>query len=385
MKHFPYRILFVCIFFPPVCYIFTLQVLEGYFQRQEIAQLNRLLIQHYDALYEGQYTVKEEVSRNISDYLSRDIKFRVGVTSQILVKTRDDRILYPAQFGGQAGGEYSELQSRSLNFVEVAQENYRILNEGLILSVAVQIRHNSWLSNSILLIYVFTSLLILLRFVKKGIREFEKEEREQKEIIEDLSERLRVEESRLKQVESKEEVYLQKIARLNKEKKDLSRDVDEFLEEVEQLEEGLKDQRSLKEELEREVARLRDELGQVKDRLHRPRQKKKQVEAVAKRFKVLYKNLTFTERAIEGFLSLTDEFQLKAEEVIHKLNEGASQVSVKRKVFGRGGKMNVLETQFSYSGRIYFQKDSRPKTRVLAIGTKNTQDQDLAFIERAKE
>jgi hypothetical protein len=92
----------------------------------------------------------------------------------------------------------------------------------------------------------------------------------------------------------------------------------------------------------------------------------------------------FTERAVEGFNSLTDEFQLKAEELIHRINEDDSTVSVKRKVFGKGGKMNVLEVDFSYSGRIYYQKDSQAKTRILAIGTKTTQDQDLAYLEREK-
>ena len=96
---------------------------------------------------------------------------------------------------------------------------------------------------------------------------------------------------------------------------------------------------------------------------------------------MLYKRLLFTDRALEGFLSLPDEFQLKAEEIIHKLNEDDSQIAIKRKVFGKGGKMNVLEVDFSYSGRIYFQKDSQPKTKIVAIGTKNSQEQDLSYVE----
>ena len=150
------------------------------------------------------------------------------------------------------------------------------------------------------------------------------------------------------------------------------------------MEAGLRDQRSIKEETEFEVLQLREELDQFKGRLQKPKKKKKKNEATSKRFKVLYKNLVFTERAIEGFLSLTDEFQLKAEEIVHKLNEGESQVPIKRKVFGKGGKMNILEVDFSYSGRIYFQKDNQPKTRILSIGTKNTQEKDLAFIESVR-
>jgi hypothetical protein len=43
--------------------------------------------------------------------------------------------------------------------------------------------------------------------------------------------------------------------------------------------------------------------------------------------------------------------------------------------------MNVLEVAFSYSGRIYYQKDSQAKKTIVAVGTKNTQERDLAYLE----
>jgi hypothetical protein len=46
--------------------------------------------------------------------------------------------------------------------------------------------------------------------------------------------------------------------------------------------------------------------------------------------------------------------------------------------------MNVLEAEFSYSGRIYFQRDSQSRIKLLAIGTKNTQGEDLAYVARNK-
>ena len=35
MKQFPFKILFISIFMPPICYILTLQMLEGYFQKRD--------------------------------------------------------------------------------------------------------------------------------------------------------------------------------------------------------------------------------------------------------------------------------------------------------------------------------------------------------------
>ncbi len=95
----------------------------------------------------------------------------------------------------------------------------------------------------------------------------------------------------------------------------------------------------MKDELEQEVDHLRNELGKLKGRAEKPRGKLKKAEAVARRFRVLYKNLAISDRAISGFLSLTDEFQLKAEEMIHRLNQGDSQISIRRKVFTKGGKI----------------------------------------------
>jgi len=390
MKHFPFKILLLCIFLPPMCYILTIQLLEGYLQRREYSHLNKILIQNHDALYEGLYTVKEEISRNIWAYLGKSLRYKAGISTNIMVKTKDDQILYPAQIRNTlddtfAGEDLTRISGKTLNYMDVAADNYRTLNKGLVLSVGVQIRRDSWLSMAILLFYLSISLLILQRFVRKGFGEMARQEAEQKKVIERLSDKLILAETKLEEVEAKEGNYNRRIQALNKEKKDLSTDIDGLLDEMEKLEDGLARHRRLREETEIEVLHLREEIARLTGMLEKPKHKRKRVETTSKRFKVLYKRLHFTDRAIEGFLSLPDEFQLKAEEIIHKLNENDSQISVRRKVFGKGGKMNVLETEFSYSGRIYFQKDSQPKTTIVAVGTKNTQEQDLSYIEASQK
>jgi predicted RNase H-like nuclease (RuvC/YqgF family) len=133
--------------------------------------------------------------------------------------------------------------------------------------------------------------------------------------------------------------------------------------------------------MELEALELREELDRLKGRLQKPKQRDKKLKSVSKRFKVLYKNLAFTDRAVEGFSSLPDDLQMRAEEVILRLNQDDSQISVRRKVFAKKGKMNVLELDFSYSGRIYLRKNAGPKTEIVVIGTKNSQKKDLAFLE----
>ncbi len=383
MKGFPYRLLFICIFFPPICYILTLYLSEEYLRKHETSRLNDIIIQNYEALYEGRNSLKEEINRNIGDYLlKQDLRFKIGIRTNIQVKTKDNIILYPSQIEQNTDNIPAGHSIDKSNYVDVAAENYRILNDGLILSVSVNIKHNGWLSNSVLLFYVFLALFIIRQAIKKRISESERLEKEYQESIKDLSDKLKERESGLSEIKKKEDSYLSKIEELKKERKNLSTDVDGLLEEIEKLEAGLDEQRRVREEREIDVLNLREEINTLRSRFERPEKKIKEMDAIQKRFRVLYKNLSFTERALDGFLSLSDEFQLKAEEIIHRLNDDDSKVPVKRKVFGKGGKMNFLELEFSYSGRIYYRKDSQSRIRIFVIGTKKTQEQDLAFLER---
>jgi hypothetical protein len=391
MKRFPFRTMFFCVFLPPLCYALTLQGLGRYLQDREVSALNRILIQNTAALYEGRYTVKDEIDRNIRVYLKESFKYKIGISANILVKTKDNRILYPIRFqlemgGSQPSGDFAEgPEHGSLNYVETASENYRILNEGLVLSVELQVKHNTWLSNIILLFYVFLSLFVLQHSIRKRLKETETEENEQRALVEQLTDELRRVESRLREEEGKEAEYQSRISELTKDKTELSKDIDGLLEEVEDQEDGLRTQRELRENLEKEVNRLRGEVDRVREKLPRPKHRNKASEVAERRFRVLYKNLLFTDRAIEGFTALTEEYQLKAEEVVHRLNQDEALVTVRRKVFGKGGKLDVLEADFSYSGRLYFQKDSQStKTRILAVGTKNSQEKDIAFLENLK-
>jgi hypothetical protein len=382
MKNFPYRLLFICIFAPAICYIFTLQALQIYLQKQATAEINKIIIKNQEALYQGRYTVKDEINRNLGEYfLNHSLRYKLGISTEIMVKTKDDRILYPASLKKDLYDSSENSSENVMNYMDVAAENYRILND-LITSIKITIKHNSWLSNSILLFYYLLSLFVIQFFIRKNIRETEVHERERRDYINDLTEKLEVTESGLSEIRLKEDTYLKKIEELKKDRESLSTDIEGLLEEMESLEKGLTTQRDLREKRESELTDLQNEINDLKERMQNPKKKTKMTDATRKRFRVLYKNLEFSEKAIEGFLALSDEFQLKAEEVIHRLNEDRTLVSVKRKVFAKGGKINVLEADFAYSGRIYYQADSHSKTRIMGIGTKNTQGQDIAYLER---
>jgi hypothetical protein len=354
-----------------------------YLQKQTIADINKIIIKDHQALYEGRYTVKEEVNRNLGEYLlTNRFKYKIGISTEILIKTKDDRILYPANVKKDIYDTSGDASIDSMNYMDVAAENYKILNNLTPPSVNINIKYNSWLSYSILLFYILLSLAVIRFFIRKNVKETERIEKERRDYIEELTGKLRDSETGLSEIKLKEDESLKKIDELKKERESLSTDIDSLLEEMEGLETGLTTQRSLREKREEEVTNLQNEINQLKERIQNPKKKNKLTDSMRRRFRVLYKNLDFSDKAIEGFLELSDEFQLKAEEIIHRLNEDRTTVSVKRKVFGKGGKMNVLEADFAYSGRIYYHIDSQSKTKVMGIGTKNTQDQDIAYLER---
>ena len=389
MKRFPFKTLFLCIILPPVCYILTLQGLGAYLKDRENKTLDRIIIKNSSALLEGRYSIEDEISRNISTHLQGRFVEKIGVSTTIDVRTKGGRILYPPRIQRSLstpglGGYFSNPVTQSANYMEVAEENFKILNEGLVASADVRIEHNGWLSNAILILYILIAAFALQKVVRKSIRRTEDWGKEQDEQIQKLTQKLSQMEKELKETDDREKNYRNRIADLQKSKDDLSQDVDGLLDEMESLEKGLAKQQEIKAKRELEVQELKTELGQMQTKLQKPKLVRKKEEKLQKRFRVLYKNLTITDRAIEGFLSLTEDAQIKAEEAIHQLNQDPSKVSVRRKVFGKGGKMPILEGEFSYSGRIYFQKTSSDGTKVLAIGTKNSQEKDLKYIEGFK-
>ena len=388
MKGFPFRVLFVCLLIPPLGYLFSLDLIEGTLERREEREIRDVLIQDQEALLEGRYSVQEEIQRNLSRYAGRDGKRALGIRTRVLVKTREQqRILYPVPLeeemagGGAFRGEGPEEREGRLSYMELASENFRLLNQGFDVAVEVEVRHNGWLSNGVLLAWVLLAAVILYGFIRRRDKVAEQDRRERESRIEALSGQLDRARSVLREVEEKESEYEQRIQALRKERDSLSRDAEGLLEEMDQLEQGASRQKDLREETEIEVLELREEMERLQHKLRKPRKKESEADRLRKRMTALYKNLEFTDRAVEGMAALPPDVQLRAEELIKSLDTDASRVLVKRKVFGKGGKSRILEAEFAYSGRLYFHRADDHCVRVVAVGTKNTQTRDLAYLE----
>jgi hypothetical protein len=404
MNYISFRIIFICIFLPPILYIFSVQILEGYLQNGRERDVKNCIIQDYEALYDGRYSIKEEIHNNIDRFLRNDTLQPLGVITKIVVSSKKGELLYPYYW--EEGNIYFNTQrefggenSESLNYIKIAEKNFQILNDGITVSVDVKVKHNSWLTNSILILYLFSSILLLYWHYRKRVREWVATRENEKKRIELLSRKLDENEKTMEELTAKEKDYITKVEKFKHDKDNLesevvhltdeveiqkkkSLEIDEILDEMERLEEDSKKNMALKEEKEREITQLREEINQLKMIEERgAKKRKKDIDSIEKRFTVIYKNLIFNKKALEGYIHLTQDFQLKAEEIIHRLNQDDSLVNIKRKFFSKKGKLHIFETIFSYSGRLYFKKRDDKKIEIITIGTKNTQEQDITFIE----
>jgi TolA-binding protein len=267
----------------------------------------------------------------------------------------------------------------------VAAENFALMNQDITLDVKTRFEHNRLLSNTILITSILLSLLILFFHYKSAAR---------KAAIEDQEKSLEI--NRLKKLETENIRQLDALAQerqnlqselevlkeiFSDEQKRAERDEDDLIEEIESLEKKLEHNIALQDTQQQEISALKEKIA-THEKGRQPTRKAKPTDNVKKRFRVLYKDLAITDRAVSGYLDLNEELKLKAEEVIHQLNSDAAAVTIKRKVFGGKGNKTVLEVIFGYKGRLYFRNTSEQRVEVLAIGTKNTQARELEFLAR---
>jgi DNA repair exonuclease SbcCD ATPase subunit len=206
---------------------------------------------------------------------------------------------------------------------------------------------------------------------------------------------------RLREVEPAERAQAAEIDALEQERVDLHAKLRELAEREGQLRAHasrageLEDERQALEELldealhdvsskDAEIATLQDRLkNEDKRQTAQSKGRSREAERLAKRFGALYRNLEVDDRAIADLVALGDESQkLRAEEVLKRLDDDPDTAAVRRKVGGLPPHLSIFELGFAGKGRIYYMRSERGGYRVLAIGGKATQKQDLEYLSR---
>lgn len=380
MKFLSFKIFILCILLPPVLYVFSILSIEKHLNKKYASEIGDIYTGDTRPLFNGNVRLKDAINKNIDTYLQRQAMISWGVKANVSVTTKRGTILYPAVFDEE---EASLLQPDPM---KIAANNYNLMNEGLMSNVNVVLEHNTFLSNTILALYIFVSVVALYFYYRRGIKKNRREEMEKSSEI-----------TRLIQLEKKHKKKFQALAKergkltteihyikkkLEKERNKAVRNEEEMIKEIIALEEKINKNIELEKEKQVEIDALIEKIEHFeKTKLREGKQKEKTSAILQRRFKTLYKNVSVNRRAISGFMELGDDMKIKSEEVIHRLNENSTAVKIKRKVFGKKGRETVREVIFAYNGRLYFRKIKDSKIEILAIGTKNTQTKDLEFLD----
>jgi len=383
MKYLSFKILILCILLPPALYLASIHGLERYYLGQHYQnEIENTYLADMNRILSGDVALQESVRKAILDFMDDDPLIRLGIDLDVTVTTADGTILYPP---GYQPGSPADIVDE--NPMDTAQNNFQILQDGLSVEVSAVIRLSSAIAISILIFYIFITGIGLYFYFHSASFKAHREEQEKAEELERLH-RLENEFSqRFDRLTTERESLLTEYrslqSALEEQKEKAARNEEEMFGEIEKLEERLSENLAEQDNQAEEILELEEKISELeKLRENINRQKEKNIEKLAKRFRTLYKHIEIHDRALDGIDDLPEDMALKAEELIHQLNADYDTVPIKRKVFSKKGKITAFEVSFSYNGRLYFRKNGQQRLEVLSVGTKNTQARDLAYLDR---
>ena len=205
MKYLSLKILVMCILAPPVLYIVTVLIIENRLQHLYADELEGRFMGDSQALLSGNDRLKNSINKNISGYLEKKRVLSWGVKITITVATKNGSPLYPVSF--EETGDAVALPGDP---IKIAEENFKLMSEGLVLDLDVSIDHNTPLSNIVLGFYILASLVVMVLYYRSGLiiankveHSFNKEIERLKTLSSDYSEKMRLLEQKRKILKEK--------------------------------------------------------------------------------------------------------------------------------------------------------------------------------------
>lgn len=379
MKYLSFKILIICIFLPPILYLISVNRLEIYLTHHYHQEIKNTYLSDMNDILNGSKTLRTAVNDSIHSFLTKDPIRKLGVKLNIIVTTHQGNILYPS---------YSQDVTPAIGSnspITVAKNNFKLIESGLSLEVDAKIPPFSLLAVGILVFYLLIIAGGLYGYYRRVTQKIRREDLEK---AAELGRLHQLEGEYAKQIDSlsseRESLmsqYHKLQTTLDEQKKSAEQNEEEMFDEIEQLEEQLKQNLKAQTEQQEQIEILQEQiqtLEKLKENIDK--QREKAADRLLRRFKTLYKNIEVSERAVYGFTDLDEDMALKAEEIMHQLNDDASTVVVKRKVFSKKSRETILEVVFAYRGRLYFRRIKSNRIEVVVIGTKNSQNKDLAYI-----
>ena len=340
MKYFPLKTATLCLVLTPFLYIATINGCNLFLKRHYLQALKNQAIGDSDPLLAGSVHIEEQVANNIQAFLKKNRHIRTfGLVMDIRVVTRQGKIIYPLYY--PLSTDTAAQDSASLKTIfgkkteapqAIAKKNFDILNSGMDVILEIKLPHGSILANLILLLYAGISLGLFFILYRAGNRKAGQIRMKEKERHQEIVQTLEAERQKLFETIK---ALSRKNERYSEDKKKAKVNEEEMFQEILSLEDQLNAYIELKKEKEMEIDELKIAIEKVSKKKTPKGGKRNEADHLAKRFAALYKNLEISKKAVDGFLSLEEGQQIKAEEIIHQLDRTPDQVVVKRKVFFR--------------------------------------------------
>jgi predicted nucleic acid-binding Zn-ribbon protein len=374
-----FTILLLCVILPPVLYTASVQLLEQYAHHRVQTELEKTYIGEIQPLLNGSQRIQTAIQHNVDTFLKQNRWIAWGAKAVVTVRTRDNTLLYPNSDLQDPLATGADLQP-----VEIAAENYRLLNENPAVSMEFRLPYDSQIPITILAALILSSVTLLCLYYRRWKRQYQHQLDTQARSQQHLARKSQDFERQLHTLEAErnrlgDEVH-QMQTRLTQARQQADDSEEEMLEEMIALEEKIAEKKEQQNKQQDSIADLQTKIDQLESQLEKEQSRKtKSSDSTRKRLTTLYKNLEISDKAITGYLDLTEDQKIKCEEIIHQLNADPTLVPIKRKVFGKKNRQTVFEIIFAYKGRLYY-RPTATKIEIVTIGTKNTQQQDLNHL-----
>ncbi len=342
--------------------------------------------------------------RSVAGQIQQEIRSRIlespwvrigGVKVTVIVLGRDGTYLH-------AGGHVVQPPPNAADVVAIKREAERLLPASG--EAIISVPHNTILSNALLLIYAGLLLQGLFVYNRYATGRNSKQLEQALRVRDDAARRaaeieveLEAVRHHLSTVEPAEREHAEEVRVLQHERQTLQRKLaglaarEEELRgkaaravELDQERQALED---LLEEASTDITSRDDEISGLQSSLKRAsrgaKTRGREGEQLGKRLGALYSTIEIDEKALHDLVALGDEaMKLKAEQAIKRLDGDAENVSVRRKVGGLPNHLSIFELGFAGKGRIYYTRGRERRFRLLAVGAKNSQNQDLDYLRR---
>jgi hypothetical protein len=381
MRFISLRALLALVVLPPILYVTAIQGLERYLEHRYRSEILKQIPGNTQALLAGRERLSDHIEAVVDKFMADTALRHYGAVLSISIRTQGGRRLYPPVFSESA------LAEPIHDAMDVASENFALLHEGLDVSLEVVIDQNTLVANGVLVLSLGVALGCLTLLYNRGKRDFDREEAQRQREQATIKKREETQKLLLSSLEGQRATLAAEIetiqTKLASAQERAARNEADLFDEVELLERKLQYNLSQQDRQQDRIRELEEQLARLaKERQALSAQQNRDLEGLRKRMETLYKNTAFSDRALSGMKELTEPMQIKAEEIIHQLDAQTDQVPVKRKLFRGKGKETVFEIVFAYKGRLYFRRTKDRKVDILVIGTKNSQEKDLVYLDR---